>query len=170
MSFPGRIFRWLVWLFCGAVAVLSTLSAIITRSDDKGSAINCMISRWSMEDGVITPVPFAVDTGKMRICASGSIDLKKEAIDIRIAPTPKRQEFFSLATPFSIKGKIPDFKLGIATGGFLGTSVRFITSPVTVPLSWLLAQKIPEDGADICTMPIGPENREEKPLPGCRRF
>ena len=65
---------------------------------------------------------------------------------------------------------IQDIKMGIASGGLIGTSVRFVTSPVTTPLSWLLAQKIPADGSDICAMEIGPENRTEGSLPGCRSF
>jgi len=150
--------------------VVNLLVAIIFRSDEKGSPINCMISRWSMKDGVLTPDAFAVDTTIMRICGSGKIDLKENTIDLRIAPSPKREQFFSLATPFSIKGRIQDIKVGIAPGGLLGTSIRFIASPGSTPLSWFLGQKIPGDGSDICTLPIGADNRPEKSLPGCRKF
>ncbi len=148
--------------------VVNLLAAIISRGDKEGSPINCLISRWSMEDGVLTPNAFAVDTGIMRICGSGQINMKEGTLDIRVAPTPKRRRFFSLATPFSISGSIKDIKMGIASGGVLGTSVRFVASPVTTPLSWLLAQKIPQDGSDICDMEIGPGNRPEERLPGCR--
>ena len=95
-------------------------------------------------------------------------DLKNETIQLKIAPTPKRKQFFSLATPFSISGNIRDINLGVAPGGLLGTSINFVVSPVTTPLSWVLGQKIPVDGSDICNLAIGAENRPEKSLPGCR--
>ena len=147
--------------------VVNLLAAIVTKSD-KGSIINCMIGRWSAKDGVLTPEAFALDTAKMRICGSGKIDMKNETIRLEIAPTPKRKQFFSLATPFSISGKITDINLGVAPGGLVGTSLRFIASPVTTPLSWFLEQQIPIDGSDICNLPIGVANRPEKSLPGCR--
>ena len=58
--------------------------------------------------------------------------------------------------------------VGVQTGGLFGTSIRFITSPITVPVRRLIGEGLPKDGDDICGMTIGPDNRPTKRLPGCR--
>jgi hypothetical protein len=85
-----------------------------------------------------------------------------------MAPTPKKPEFFSLATPVEVKGKFADFGVGIQPGGLIGTTVRFIASPVTVPLQRIFSKDLPADGADVCGMAIGAEDRSAKVPAGCR--
>ncbi len=151
-----------------AVNLIAAISAS-AESRDKGPAskINCVLCRWSVKDGILKPDAFVIDTTKIRICGEGKIDLKKERIDLVVAPSPKKSQFFSLATPLAVKGKFADFRMGIQTGGLIGTSIRFITSPFVVPFARLIDKGLPEDGGDVCGMDLGPENRPEKPLPGC---
>ena len=52
--------------------------------------------------------------------------------------------------------------MGIQAGGLFGTTIRFITSPVVVPLRRLFTKDLPGDGQDVCGMAIGPENRTGK--------
>ena len=77
------------------------------------------------------------------------------------------KSFFSLATPLAVKGTFGDFKMGIQTGGLIGTTIRLITSPFVVPLARILSKGLPEDGRDVCRMTIGSDNRPVEPLPGC---
>lgn len=151
-----------------AVNLLTAITAS-AESKNKGQAskINCVACRWSAKDGILKPDAFVIDTSKIRICGEGKIDLNKERIDLVVAPTPKKPEFFSLATPLAVKGTFADFKMGIQSGGLIGTSIRFITSPFAVPFARLIDKGLPEDGGDVCSMSIGPDNRPEKPLPGC---
>jgi uncharacterized protein involved in outer membrane biogenesis len=148
------------------------LIAVITasaESKNKGQAskINCVLCRWSVKDGILKPDALVIDTSKIRICCEGKVDLNKERIDLVVAPSPKKPEFFSLATPLAVKGTFADFKMGIQSGGLLGTTIRFITSPFLVPFARLVDKGLPEDGSDVCSMSIGQTNRPEKPLPGC---
>jgi uncharacterized protein involved in outer membrane biogenesis len=149
-----------------AVNVIAALAS--TKDDEGASKIHCLIGRWSMEDGVLKPDAFVIDTSKIRICGKGEVNFKTESIDLKAAPTPKKPEFFSLATPVELKGRFSDFGVGIQAGGLFGTAVRFVSSPLLVPLERLIGKGLPEDGGDICGMAIGPEDRPTKPLPGCR--
>jgi hypothetical protein len=65
-------------------------------------------------------------------------------------PIGKRAEFFSLATPIEVRGKFSDFGIGVAPGGLVGTTVRFITSPLHVPVRRLFTKDLPSTGDDVC--------------------
>jgi len=147
---------------------VNIIAAVATGKDKKPSEINCVIGRWTMKDGLLTPNIFMIDTTKIRICGKGQVDFKKETIDLKMAPTPKKPEFFSLATPMEVRGKFADFGVGIQAGGLFGTTIRFIASPVTVPLRRLFSKDLPGDGSDVCGMAIGPENRSAKAPAGCK--
>ena len=146
---------------------VNVIAAVASGKDNKPSEINCVLGRWTMKEGQLTPNIILIDTTKIRICGKGQVDFKKETIDLKMAPTPKKPEFFSLATPVEVRGNFDDFGVGIQAGGLIGTSVRFIASPVTVPLRRLFSKDLPADGADVCGMAIGPENRSAKAPAGC---
>jgi hypothetical protein len=147
---------------------VNLIAAIASKGDENGSKINCVIGRWSMKDGLLYPDAFLIDTSKIRICGKGEVDFKNQAIVLKVAPTPKRPEFFNLATPLEVRGKFTDFGVGIQPGGLFGTAIRFVTSPVHVPFRRLAGEGLPEDGGDVCGVSIVSEARPTKPLAGCR--
>ena len=145
------------------------IAAVASGKENKPSEINCVLGRWNMKEGLLQPDVFLIDTTKIRICGKGQVDFKKETIDLKMAPTPKKPEFFSLATPVEVRGNFDDFGVGVQAGGLIGTTVRFIASPVTVPLRRLFSKDLPGDGGDVCGMAIGPENRSVKAPAGCNQ-
>ena len=147
---------------------VNLIAAVVSNDEKDASKINCVVGRWTMQDGLLKPDVFLIDTSKIRICGKGQVDFKKEQIDLKMAPTAKKAEYFSLATPIEVKGKFTDFGVGIQAGGLIGTTVNFIASPVTTTFKRLLGQELPADGQDVCAMPIGPENRSTKPPAGCK--
>ena len=147
---------------------INLIAGIAARSDKNQSQIECLVGRWSMQDGFLKPDAFVIDTSQMRICGKGWVNFKKEEVDLKVAPTPKKPEFFSLATPLGVHGKFADFELGIVPGGIVGTTIKFIFSPIHVPVRRLTGNPLPKDGSDVCDMPLGPDNRPTSPLPGCR--
>ncbi|OEU48183.1 MAG: hypothetical protein BA861_01125 [Desulfobacterales bacterium S3730MH5] len=147
---------------------VNVIAAITSREDDKASKINCVVGRWTMKDGLLKPDLFLIDTTKIRICGKGQVDFRKKHIDIKMAPTPKKPEYFSLATPIEVKGSFTDFGVGIQSGGLIGTAVKFIASPVTTTFQRLGSKELPADGIDVCGMALGPSGRPEKPPAGCK--
>jgi uncharacterized protein involved in outer membrane biogenesis len=133
------------------------------------SQINCIISRWSLADGVMTARNLAVDTSKIRICGEGDIDFNERRFRLTASPKAKRPEFFSLATPVAVTGKFEDFRVGMESGllSIGATAARFAISPITTPLKRLVHDDLPEDGSDICGLPIGPHEDGLSDLPGC---
>jgi uncharacterized protein involved in outer membrane biogenesis len=145
---------------------VNLIAAIVSREDD--SKINCVVGRWTMKEGVLTPEVFLIDTTRIRICGRGQADFKNDRIELAVTSRPKRPEFFNLATPVEIKGSLSDFGIGIPAGGLVGTVVKFVTSPVHVPIRRLAGEKLPAGGDDVCGMPIGGKERAVEAPPGCK--
>jgi hypothetical protein len=79
------------------------------------------------------------------------VDFDTETMHLRLAPKAKEPQFFSLATPIQVTGKLTDFKVGVAPGGVAETTLRFLTSVFVVPIEKLTKGRPPRDGADVCT-------------------
>ncbi len=146
---------------------VNLISAIVSNTEKNQSQINCAVGRWSANDGLLTSDAFFIDTSKIRICATGDINLKEERLKIKVAPKAKKAEFFSLATPIKLQGSFSDLNVKLGGGGVLGTAVKMVVSPVTTPLKRIFNDKIPRDGSDVCNMELGAESREEIVVPGC---
>ncbi len=147
---------------------VNLIAAIVSSTDENESNINCAVGRWQVNDGSLTPDIFFIDTSKIRICGSGEIDFVTNRIDLIISPTAKKAEFFSLATPLEVHGNFSDIQFGIKKGGVVGTVAKFITSPIVVPIKRTVSKEIPEDGSDACSVILGPDNRSELTVKGCK--
>ncbi len=147
---------------------LNVISAIVSNAVKGKSHIEYILGRWAMKNGYLEPEVFVIDTTRMRICGKGSVDFRQHKLNLEVAPTPKKPEFFSLATPISIQGDFKDFGLVISPGGLIGTGIKFAISPLQVPLQTIFDKPIPSDGSDLMTIELGPENRDMKRPIGCR--
>ena len=147
---------------------MNLVAAVLSRGKENQSKINCVLGRWTMKDGLMKPDVFLIDTSRIRICGKGQVDFNSELIHLKMTSTPKRAEYFSLATPIEVKGPLSDFGVGIQAGGLIGTTVRFIASPVTTTFKRLAQRDLPSDGSDVCAIAIGPENRSAKAPAGCK--
>jgi hypothetical protein len=147
---------------------VNLVAAIVSGAQKEKSELNCAVGRWSMTDGLLQSDAFFMDTSKIRICAKGAVNLKDQRVDIKVKPRAKKAEFFSLATPLEVHGSFSDINIGVGSGGVVGTAIKFIASPVTVPLSRIFSDKIPADGSDVCSMELGPDGRDEISVPKCK--
>ncbi len=150
---------------------VNLLSSVVSSAikDDRQPQINCAISRFRLEAGLMTVEQLAIDTSRIRICGEGEISFVDESFELVVKPKAKRPEFFSLATPLAVQGEFDNFRIGTKKGVLsLGaTATKFVISPITTPFKRLFQKDLPEDGADICSLPIGPREQALEPLPGC---
>lgn len=143
------------------------LIAAIISSTGSRSQLNCAFGRWTAKDGLLQSDVFFIDTSKVRICAKGQVDFTKNRVDLVVHPKAKKAEFFSLATPLEVHGTFSDLNVGVRQGGIVTTAVRFITSPVTVPLTRAFRDRIPKSGSDVCGIELGPIHRSRIEVPLC---
>jgi len=66
-----------------------------------------------------------------------------------------------------VKGDFDDFRIGLKRLALTKTAFKFVVSPVTASAKRLVKEDLPEDGSDICELPIGPRDGEIQKLPGC---
>ena len=138
---------------------VNVFTAVVDEVDDeKTSKVNCIIGLYSLEDGQLREDDMVIDTTRMRVKGKAKADFKKEDLYLYLTSSGKRPEFFSLETPIEVKGKFSDFGLRVAPGGLIGTTIRFITSPVHVPIRRAFTENLPPDGQDVCSARIKPRN------------
>jgi uncharacterized protein involved in outer membrane biogenesis len=144
------------------------LIAAIVSSQKDPSHINCVLGRLKMQDGQLVSEAIVIDTSNIRICGKGQVDFTQRNLQLVVRPKAKKPAYFSLATPLEVEGDFDDFGIGIKAGGLFGTAIRVIASPVTTSVKKLVGRRLPEDGRDVCTIPIDPAYQIEGPIPGCR--
>jgi uncharacterized protein involved in outer membrane biogenesis len=142
---------------------LNLLTLLLPKLDDSGSKINCIVGDFSIDNGVmeITPGSLIIDTSKIRASGEGTVDFKKQRIDLTLIPKVKSPRAFDLATSVKVSGDFADFAASITPGGLIQTIVGL---PLGLNQLWLRFFNWnsipPADGSDICgalsPAPAGP--------------
>jgi uncharacterized protein involved in outer membrane biogenesis len=131
---------------------INLLTSVLPQLDsEKTSKVNCGVFRFDIKDGRLTSDAIFADTTKMQVGGEAKANFKTEEVYLTMAPKAKKAEFFSLATPIEVKGTFTDYKIGVKPGGLIGTAVRFITSPVVVPIQRVFTEKVAADGKGACS-------------------
>lgn len=131
-----------------AVNLVSAVLPAIDSSEE--SKVNCFVALLDMKDGVMRQHTLMVDTSRLTVNGAAKIDFRKRWVEIELAPTPKRPEFFSAATPIQVEGSFEDFDIGVAPGQILQTMVSFVTSVVHVPVRRLFSPPQDPEELDTC--------------------
>jgi uncharacterized protein involved in outer membrane biogenesis len=131
---------------------VNLLAAALPQLDsEKSSMINCAVFQFDITDGKMQENAIFADTTKMQVGGKAKVDFKTQEVYLAMAPKAKKAEFFSLATPIQVNGTFSDYKIGVPPGGLLGTAVRFITSPLVVPIQRIFTQRAPAAGKAACS-------------------
>ncbi len=131
-----------------AVNLLSALSKKVDKGNS--SVINCVVASFGMKHGVMNDRVMFMDTTRMSVEGTAMINFRDHTLDIKAVPSAKKPEFFSLATPVTVKGTFDNFGVKIDTLSLAGTAVSFVTSPIHVPLRRIFSGKRPPDGIEAC--------------------
>lgn len=146
---------------------VNLLASLATEVDDAPtSVINCLVASFAMEDGQMQERVFFLDTTHMSVDGEANIDFKNETLKLRLVPSAKRPEFFSLATPVKVRGSFKEFGIGINKLLLTGTVASFVTSPIHVPLRRLFVGERPQDGVEACWAAWDNRNRELESVRG----
>ncbi|OEU50175.1 MAG: hypothetical protein BA866_03280, partial [Desulfobulbaceae bacterium S5133MH15] len=132
-----------------AVNIITAALPVLMKGGE--SEVNCLAGDFLLEDGIMRPEIFLLDTSGLRVQGKGEINFKKNDITFHMKPTPKSAHFFSLATPVSVTGPFTDYKIGVTAGGVLGTVFGLATSVVTVPFQWLFTDNMETSGDKACS-------------------
>jgi hypothetical protein len=126
------------------------LAILPTPEGGEASRLNCLVTRFDIEDGLMNSRTTLLDTTDTIIRGSGTIDLKEEQLDLLVWPQAKREKFLSVSTPVTITGLFADFQIGVEPAGFVAMVVRWYTALIYVPFKWLTGERFPADGTSTC--------------------
>jgi uncharacterized protein involved in outer membrane biogenesis len=131
---------------------VNLLTAVLPKLDSAAtSKINCAVFRFDLKDGEMKEDAIFTDTTKMTVGGEAKVNFKTETVYLTMAPKAKKAEFFSLATPIQVKGTFTDYNIGMQPGGLIGTAIRFITSPIVVPIQRVFNERAPAEGKAACS-------------------
>ena len=114
------------------------------------SRLNCLVTRFDVEDGLMKSRTTLLDTTTTVIRGRGTINLKAKELDLRVWPQAKREKFFSVSAPVSVTGSFEEFQIGVEPGGFVGTLTKWYTALIYVPFKWLTGERFAPDGTSTC--------------------
>lgn len=86
-------------------ALVTTMLSSEWHSEDV-TDLNCIVARVGIQDGVASSDKFIIDTQRMTLAATGTLDLVTEELNLIFAPRPKRTTLMSLANPAHVTGTL----------------------------------------------------------------
>ena len=76
--------------------------------------MNCFVAHIGLKQGLATVEDLILDTLRITVAGGGVLNLETEAIDLLLAPRPKRPSFVSLANPVRIQGTLAEPDVSVA--------------------------------------------------------
>ena len=102
---------------------------------DRQTPIRCMVSNWNATNGVFEVQSMVLDTPKVNLYGTGTVNMKTEALDLRLTARSKTFSLAALRGPIDIGGTFknpslrPDLRMAITRGG-LAVAIGSVTAGV----------------------------------------
>jgi uncharacterized protein involved in outer membrane biogenesis len=81
-------------------------SALPWAAHDRDTHINCVVIRFAARGGLATSETLLLDTAKVTVQGTGTVDLGSERLALVLTPQPKERSLISLATPIDVGGTL----------------------------------------------------------------
>jgi uncharacterized protein involved in outer membrane biogenesis len=107
---PGTISSRMVDLW--AADLLTTMLSPSWQRQEV-TRMNCMAMHVELQEGRAEVDDILLDTERITVAGSGVLDLETEAINVMIAPRPKRASLVSLANPVRIEGTLSEPRVSV---------------------------------------------------------
>ncbi|HKQ29401.1 MAG TPA: AsmA family protein [Burkholderiales bacterium] len=109
-------------------------AARVKLKGDKPIEIRCAIADFGVKDGVANTNAFVFDTAVVNVEGGGTINLKNEAMDIKLNPKPKDSSIASLNSPLYVRGTFSEPKVSPDIGRLAAKGVGAVLMGVVNPL------------------------------------
>ena len=94
------------------------LAVVAAGDEEKESGmvpVQCFVSRFEVQDGVMMTRALVLETSDSTVTGSGTIDLGKETLDLRLLAHPKDASVLAASTPVAIKGTFRDPQIDVVS-------------------------------------------------------
>ncbi len=116
------------------LTVTNPLRWLFSRSRRRGySALNCLIARFDVWDGIANSVTLLLDTSTIRVDGAGAINFADESLALDFRPRAKERRLIAMATPFGVAGPLSNPRLELNTRrAIMRTLGKTAVSPVNL--------------------------------------
>ncbi len=130
----GRISRFMMEL----VALDLWDAARVKLRGDEPVDIRCAIADFGVKNGLMATNAFVFDTSVVLVEGAGTVNLKNEALDLKLNPKPKDSSIASLNSPLFVTGTFSDPKVAPDMGKLAMKGVGAIVMGIINPLLAIL--------------------------------
>ena len=108
--------------------------AKVKLQGDKPVDVRCAVADFDVKDGVMNTNAFVFDTAVVKVEGGGTINLKNEAMDIKLNPRPKDSSVASLNSPLYVRGTFSHPKPSPDVGRLAAKGVGAVLMGIINPL------------------------------------
>jgi uncharacterized protein involved in outer membrane biogenesis len=130
----GRISRFMMEL----VALDLWDAARVKLKGDEPIDIRCAIADFGVKNGTMTTNAFVFDTSVVLVEGAGTVNLRSEAMDLKLNPKPKDNSIASLNSPLFVTGTFSDPKVAPDMGKLAAKGVGAIVMGIINPVLAIL--------------------------------
>ena len=123
------------------------------------SPLNCVVSRFELDKGVMHERSLMIDTEKMRVLGDAVIDFNEQTVDVILVPRIKERIFVNLATPVQLIGSFQDFEPRVKGSDIAFSVVRSGLNIVLLGIPLLFQTTLQPDGSADCLRAMGKDTR-----------
>lgn len=131
-----------------ALADLDGARIISSLIGKRPEFVHCAAIALDLQSGVATPSVAVFETESTVLHVTGSIDLREERLDLRLAQAPKKVSFLSARTPILISGRLNSPVLSPDVGPLTARTAAAVVLGLINPLAALFATIEPGPGED----------------------
>lgn len=126
----GKISRFMMEL----VALDLWDAARVKLKGDRPIEIRCALADFGVKNGMMSANAFVFDTSVVVVEGAGTVNLRNEALDLKLNPKPKDSSIASLNSPLFVQGTFSDPKVAPDMGKLAARGVGAIVMGVINPL------------------------------------
>ena len=114
--------------------ILAVLAAGGEEKESGMVPVQCLVSRFEVQDGVMTTRALVLETSDSTVTGSGTIDLGQETLDLTLLAHPKDASVLSASTPVAIKGTFRDPQIDVVSEELAEKGLAALALGVVLPV------------------------------------
>jgi uncharacterized protein involved in outer membrane biogenesis len=112
---------------------------LIAPGGGNEARLTCAVAHFDLANGVATPHPLVIETSDIIVGGSGTIDLGREMLDLKMTPRPLSASLGKFAVPFRIAGPLTAPSIQPDAAGIAETAASIASGSSSLkPLAGLL--------------------------------
>ncbi len=111
---------------------LNLVTWLTTKTDKNTVKLVCARMPFSFKNGRGTTGSLVFETDNVQIVGGGAVDFRKDTINLRFQPIPKRKQMVDIVTPFSVIGKVSKPAIKTEQSGAGRAVAEVITMPFNI--------------------------------------